>query len=98
MQLKDSTVRLFSFISHLCVFTNPPPSAYSFLDPQKEHAFLAVYILGILVAACIIFVLVRLCCVLRERLLAPRVAHISSPPEAIDDWQALERPSSASAA
>jgi nitrate reductase gamma subunit len=86
------------FISSVLIPTFSFSSAYSFLDPHKEHAFLAVYIVGILIAACIIFVLVRLCCVLRERLLASRVDSISSPPEAIDDWQDLERPSSAYAA
>jgi len=43
---------------------------YSFLDPKKEGAFLAVYIVGIPVAGAMIFSIVRFICWAKERLLA----------------------------
>jgi len=71
---------------------------YSFLDPQKEHGFLAAYIVGIAIAQCVVFVIVRYVIVLRDRL-APRKAVDDSPPtpEAIDEWQDVDRPSTTEA-
>ena len=43
-------------------------TVYSFLDPHKQGAFLAAYIVGIAVAEIVIFVLVRYLCILRHRL------------------------------
>ena len=40
---------------------------YTFLDPSKEHAKLAAYILGILAAAIVIFVIVNLVKLLLKR-------------------------------
>ena len=39
--------------------THRAPAAYSFLDPAKEHARLAAYIVGIALAECIAFLLAR---------------------------------------
>ncbi|KAI0700332.1 hypothetical protein BC835DRAFT_1328424 [Cytidiella melzeri] len=39
---------------------------YSFLDPSTEHAKLAVYIVGVALAATVIFILVRYICVARS--------------------------------
>jgi hypothetical protein len=72
-------------------------SAYSFLDPHKEHAFLAVYIVGIFVVACVIFAAVQLLCMFRERLVTPRGDQKPAHPEAINDWQTIEKPDSPSA-
>jgi len=72
---------------------------YSFLNPQKEHGFLAVYIIGITLAQCIVFVIVRYTMVLRDRL-APRKPvedDVQIPPEPIDEWQDVDRPSTGSA-
>jgi len=70
--------------------------AYSFLNPHKEHGKLAIYIVGIALAACLAFTLTRLLCVLREWFVTPRrmdsTHEKDSPPEAIDDWQEIERP------
>lgn len=41
--------------------------AYSFLNPKKQGAFLAAYIIGIAVAQCVIFSIVRTVILLRER-------------------------------
>lgn len=43
-------------------------SAYSFLDPKKQGALLAGYIVGIAVAQCVIFAVVRTLIVARERI------------------------------
>jgi hypothetical protein len=99
MQPKDSTVspsHSFFLFFVFCFFLLTRFSAYSFLDPHKEHGFLAVYIVGIALAACLAFTLTRLLCVLRVRLVTPRrmdsTHEKDSPPEAIDDWQEIERP------
>jgi uncharacterized membrane protein len=46
--------------------------AYSFLDPAKGRGRLAVYIIGIAVVECVLFVIVRIICTVRERLVARR--------------------------
>jgi hypothetical protein len=43
-------------------------SAYSFLDPQKQGALLAAYIVGIAAAAVIIFTIVWCICWVRNRI------------------------------
>ncbi|KAJ6599735.1 hypothetical protein DFH09DRAFT_1355834 [Mycena vulgaris] len=45
---------------------------YPFLDPHTQHAFLAVYIVGIALGACVVFVLVRGVAVLRQRFVVSR--------------------------
>jgi hypothetical protein len=69
---------------------------YNFLDPGKQHGLLAGYIVGVAVAECIIFVVVRGICVLRERISArrTRVDPKSGPEQGIDEWEEVERPSS----
>jgi len=46
--------------------------AYSFLDPAKGKGRLAIYIVGIALAECIVFVVVHVICSLRERIIARR--------------------------
>jgi hypothetical protein len=45
---------------------------YDFLDPHKEHGKLAVYIVGIAVAECIVFAIVHGICVGREKVFGKR--------------------------
>ncbi|KAJ6599716.1 hypothetical protein DFH09DRAFT_1021167 [Mycena vulgaris] len=45
---------------------------YPFLDPHTQHAFLAVYIVGIALGACLVFVIVRGVAVLRQRFVVRR--------------------------
>lgn len=45
---------------------------YSFLDPKKEKGFLAVYIAGIAIGYCIVFLFVRYVIVARARIVALR--------------------------
>jgi len=72
---------------------------YSFLDPNKQHGFLAAYIVGIAVGECIVFSVVWGVCYLRERLstrLKLSAASVSIEdgrgPEEIDEWQEIDRP------
>jgi len=68
---------------------------YSFLNPHKEQGLLAAYIVGIGVGECIVFSVVWGLCLLRERLLPrSKFAGVGAgqAPEAIDDWQEIERP------
>jgi hypothetical protein len=71
-------------------------SAYSFLDPHKEGAFLAVYIVGIAIGECVIFAIVQGLCIFREWLISrsqpPQHSSTLSPSEVSDDWQTVERP------
>jgi hypothetical protein len=87
---------LIPFFLRRGVLINPFILAYSFLNPHKEHGKLAIYIVGIALAACLAFTLTRLLCVLREWFVTPRrmdsTHEKDSPPEAIDDWQEIERP------
>jgi hypothetical protein len=46
--------------------------SYSFLDPAKGRGRLAIYVVGIALAECILFVAVRGVCILRQRLIARR--------------------------
>lgn len=74
--------------------------AYSFLNPQKEHAKLAGWIIGIAVAGVVIFAITRTLIVLRERFFARWArgrGHSegeSIHSEQIDDWETVERPNS----
>ncbi|KAF7348781.1 hypothetical protein MVEN_01397700 [Mycena venus] len=73
---------------------------YSFLDPTKQHAFLAAYIIGIGVGDVVVFVLARGVVVLRQRL-AIRFGRLAKDDgevmgggegtEAIDEWEEIER-------
>lgn len=83
--------------------------AYTFLDPRKQHAKLAAYIIGIPIGEVIIFALVRGIVVLRERwaVKAGRVLKVeqeghdgwqgvdasSRGPSNDDDWEEIQRPS-----
>lgn len=85
------------------------PAAYSFLNPHREHAKLAAYIVGIAVAEIIIFIIIRYVCVLRSlafaRLLGSstrdgallRKGKEPEIKEEIDEWEEVERPSDLSA-
>ncbi|KAH9890691.1 hypothetical protein C8Q73DRAFT_135673 [Cubamyces lactineus] len=71
---------------------------YSFLDPHKEHAKLAGYIVGVGVAECLAFLLARALTLIRARLalrLGSRSRTRSSDADSqqtIDDWEEIERP------
>jgi len=68
---------------------------YAFLNPQKEHGLLAGYIVGIAVAECIIFAVVRGICYLRKRITRTHSSRFlldAHDPEEIEDWQDVERP------
>ncbi|KAM5535546.1 hypothetical protein V8D89_010713 [Ganoderma adspersum] len=70
---------------------------YSFLDPKKEHAKLAGYIVGIGVAECIAFLLARALVWVRMRLSGPKSGARGSPSNnaAIEEgWEEVERPGS----
>jgi len=60
---------------------------YGFLNPAKEHARLAGYIVGIAVSQCIIFLLVRGAIVLRQRLVLRRPGSL---PEKQDTREAID--------
>ncbi|KAL7283076.1 hypothetical protein PYCCODRAFT_1376810 [Trametes coccinea BRFM310] len=71
---------------------------YSFLDPHKEHAKLAAYIVAVGVAEVIAFLLARVLTLARVRLVQRRDARqrrrdsIDKQPEAIDEWEEVQRP------
>ncbi|KAI0350093.1 hypothetical protein OH77DRAFT_1102369 [Trametes cingulata] len=69
---------------------------YSFLDPQKEHAKLAGYIIGVGVAECVAFLFARGLAILRIRIARrrawQRTASLDQEPQAIDEWEEVERP------
>lgn len=65
---------------------------YSFLDPNKQRAKLAIYIVGIPAALVIIFILVRYITRLRERVFSTLVRRKASAGEKMEDWQDIERP------
>ncbi|KLO06764.1 hypothetical protein SCHPADRAFT_679580 [Schizopora paradoxa] len=71
-----------------------------FLNPQKEHARLAGWIVGIGVAGVIIFFITRTMCVLRNRFFARWARRRGHPEgesihsEQLDDWETVERPGS----
>jgi len=68
---------------------------YSFLDIKKQHAKLAIYIVGIAAAEVVIFLIVRGVVVLRERVFAAHVRRkAESSGEKIGDWEDVERPQS----
>ncbi|KAH9923972.1 uncharacterized protein BXZ73DRAFT_50715 [Epithele typhae] len=73
--------------------------SYSFLDPAKEHAMLAAYIVGIAVAECVAFALVQGLTLLRLRLTKGRAG--TRPGSALsgraptEDWEEVEPPSPA---
>ena len=74
--------------------------AYSFLDPGKQRAKLAGYIVGVSVAECLAFVLVRGLTWARNRLSKRNLAPAPDSTESIaerqpsEDWEQIERPSS----
>lgn len=55
---------LFPSVLIECVF---PLAAYAFLNPSKQRAKLAAYVIGILIGDIIVFAVVRGIVVLRER-------------------------------
>ncbi|KAG6807600.1 hypothetical protein H0H92_006958 [Tricholoma furcatifolium] len=70
---------------------------YAFLDPKKEKAFLAAYVLGILIGYCIVFVLIRYLIVLRARIFArcgTLDENVAVASEAIDEWEEVDHPNS----
>ncbi|KAF8956426.1 hypothetical protein BDZ97DRAFT_1671613 [Flammula alnicola] len=70
---------------------------YSFLNPQKQGAKLAAYIIGIAVAEIIVFLIVRGIVVLRERWAVRRgwVLQDQGSGEIEDGWEEVDSPSSA---
>lgn len=52
-------------------------TAYSFLDPAKNHGLVAAYVFGIALGECIVFAIVRYAIVFRERW-AVRSGRVSS--------------------
>jgi len=81
----SSTLTPIPHPSKLTTFLSP--IAYGFLNPSKEHARLAGYIVGIAVAQCIIFLLVRGAIVLRQRLVLRRPGSL---PEKQDTREAID--------
>ena len=76
----------------------PSLTAYSFLDPGKEHAKLAGYIIAVGIAECLAFLLARGLVWVRDKLAkrsstirpgSPDSAQQRSPSE---DWEEIERP------
>jgi hypothetical protein len=68
--ITHATQGIYSKNLHLNVtayHASPSSSAYSFLDPKKQGKKLAVYIIGIAVGACIIFLIARGIIMLRVR-------------------------------
>ena len=79
--------------------------AYSFLDPRKEHGFLAIYIVGIAVGEIIVFAIVYGVCFLREKIAGKVGRGIQRDEEGgaggfsrgevqmqeIDEWEDIER-------
>lgn len=59
---------------------------YNFLDPQKEHGKLAVYIVGIAVAECIIFAIVYGLCVLRQKLVS-KFGGKTRAKQGLNEWE-----------
>ncbi|KAI0745284.1 hypothetical protein C8Q76DRAFT_789689 [Earliella scabrosa] len=82
------------------VFSLPQDLSYSFLDPGKQRAKLAGYIIAVGVAVCLAFVLVRGLTWARNRLSKRNVAPAPDSTESIaerqpsEDWEQFERPSS----
>jgi len=70
---------------------------YSFLDPSKKGAFLAVYIVGIAVGECIVYAIVHGVVLLRVRLTRRYAAVEGSDTdeykESFSEWQQMSRPS-----
>ncbi|KAI0668548.1 hypothetical protein C8Q78DRAFT_980101 [Trametes maxima] len=64
---------------------------YSFLDPHKEHAKLAGYIVAIGIAECLAFCLAYGLVTGRVRLVRRRT-DAAEAPQAIDEWEEVERP------
>lgn len=72
-------------------------AAYSFLDPEKQHAKLAGYIVGIAVAECLAFLLVRGLTWVRMRLSRRGSSAIQDGTEdgrPSEEWEEVERPPS----
>ena len=69
--------------------------AYNFLNPHKEGKLLAAYIVGIAAGETVIFVIVRYVCVFRERMVLRYSQSLPSvtnaEPEALDDWEEIDR-------
>lgn len=71
---------------------------YSFLDPSKQHALLAGYIVGIAVAECIIFAIIWGICRLRRKFFPSKEAGHGSAraePESLEEWEEVGRTSMA---
>ena len=72
----------------------PSFSAYSFLDPSKQHAKIAAYIIGIPIGELIIFAIVRGIVVLRERwaIKSGRVLRVGEreAQDGQDGWQGVD--------
>lgn len=70
-----------------------PRAAYSFLDPAKQHARVAAYIVGIAVATLLFFTIARYACVLRERLARGRglrdTAGAGERREELQEWEEI---------
>ena len=64
---------------------------YDFLNPDKEHAMLAAYIVGIAVGCCVLFTLSRGLILLRQRICRKKQGDVpAGPPEQLDEWDLVE--------
>jgi len=70
---------------------------YSFLDPSKQHGFLAAYIIAIAIGECLVFAVVCGVCLLRERVVGRRRAGAGQARQEMDEWEEIDRPSTPSA-
>ncbi|KAG6816257.1 hypothetical protein H0H87_007422 [Tephrocybe sp. NHM501043] len=70
------------------------PAAYAFLDPAKPRSPLPAWILGILAAYMVVFLIVRGIMIFRIRVVSWAGARAGVvPSEAMEDWETVERPS-----
>lgn len=79
--------------STMSIVSNLPITVYNFLDPSKQHAVLAGYIIGIAVAECIIFAaiwgVIRLRCKLLSRKNVQQGDQANR--ESLEEWQEVRR-------
>ena len=103
--LRLSSLRRVTFFpsirNNLNIPLSPVSPAYSFLDPTTQGPVVAAYIVGILVGYAVVFNLVRMVIVLRERWaikngnvlrMSGNGAETRSNASIDDDWEEVESP------